>query len=43
MSEKKIYYNVWTVIEKVTISDSDEVYEDLDETQTKIGKTYTKE
>ena len=41
MDTKEIYYNVWTVIEKVTVSADDEIYEDIDDSYIKIGKTET--
>jgi len=37
----KVYYNVWTIIEKVTITDDDEIYKDIDDTSVKVGKTET--
>tara|TARA_Y100000310_G_C20590770_1_gene767863 strand:+ start:1159 stop:1335 length:177 start_codon:yes stop_codon:yes gene_type:complete len=37
----KVYYNVWTIVEKVTITDDDEIYEDIDDTSVKVGKTET--
>ena len=41
MKTKEIYYNVWTVIEKVTVTDEDEIYKDIDDTYVKVGKTKT--
>jgi len=41
MKTKEIYYNIWTIIEKVTVTDEDEIYEDIDDTYVKVGKTET--
>ena len=38
--EKEIYYNVWTSIEQVTITNGEEVYEDL-KIQEKVGQAKT--
>jgi len=35
----KHIYNIWTTIEKVTITDDDETYEDIENTHVKIGVT----
>jgi|TARA_Y100000310_G_scaffold345581_1_gene466890 hypothetical protein len=39
----KVYYNVWTIVEKVTIINDDETYEDIDDALVKVGKTETLE
>ena len=41
MNTIEIYYNVWTIIEKVTVTDEDEIFEDIDDTYFRVGKTKT--
>lgn len=39
--KEEVKYNVWTIIEKVTITDNDEEYEDIPTTYVKVGMTDT--